>query len=446
VRSTDRFLVLLALGLALSPPAAAADLTFMVNTTTDDVDANPGDGVCATSGGLCTLRAAVMESNHTASGTVEIRVPASASPYVLTIGPSGLGDEASGHLKVTRAVTITGGGAAHTIVDGDGADRVFEVRATSTLSGLTIENGFVAGSGGGVYADGGTITLSRSVVTANTASGAGGIGGGIAASSVTTLVLDRSTVSGNHATILGGGVSAYKVTISNSTISDNVVGFEGGGVLFFGSENASIFYSTIAGNWSESDAGGNGAGGGIYLDAGDVTIVGSVIADNLETVSNKPYLPYLSPSDCRGSFLGTMTSIVGTTSHCTITALVADPLLGPLQLNGGDVPTRALLAGSPAIDPYEPYPCQFAPPTDQRGAHRPSGSHCDIGAYEWNANGDVNGDGKRDVSDVFYFINTLFAGGAAPSGLGDVNGDTQTDIADVFFLINFLFAGGPAPL
>jgi CSLREA domain-containing protein len=98
VRSTDRILVLLAFGLALapSPPAAGADLTFMVSTTEDGADANPGDGICATSGGKCTLRAAVMESNHTASGTVEVHVPANASPYVLTIPPSGLGDEASG--------------------------------------------------------------------------------------------------------------------------------------------------------------------------------------------------------------------------------------------------------------------------------------------------------------------------------------------------------------
>jgi hypothetical protein len=58
----------------------------------------------------------------------------------------------------------------------------------------------------------------------------------------------------------------------------------------------------------------------------------------------------------------------------------------------------------------------------------------------------VNGDGARNVSDVFYLINFLFANGAAPVGLGDVNGDSKTDVADVFSLINFLFAGGPAPL
>ncbi len=36
---------------------------FLVNSTVDAVDANPGDGVCATSGGVCTLRAATLEAN-----------------------------------------------------------------------------------------------------------------------------------------------------------------------------------------------------------------------------------------------------------------------------------------------------------------------------------------------------------------------------------------------
>ena len=35
--------------------------------------------------------------------------------------------------------------------------------------------------------------------------------------------------------------------------------------------------------------------------------------------------------------------------------------------------------------------------------------------------------------------------GPESAALGDVNGDTKTDVADVFSLINFLFAGGPAP-
>lgn len=60
--------------------------------------------------------------------------------------------------------------------------------------------------------------------------------------------------------------------------------------------------------------------------------------------------------------------------------------------------------------------------------------------------GDVNGDGRVDVQDVFYLINFLFAGGPDPIGPADVDGDTQVDVQDLFRLINYLFAGGPAPV
>jgi hypothetical protein len=62
------------------------------------------------------------------------------------------------------------------------------------------------------------------------------------------------------------------------------------------------------------------------------------------------------------------------------------------------------------------------------------------------SNGDVNWDGRRDVGDVFYLINTLFAGGAPPLCSGDVDGSGTLDVSDVFYLINFLFAGGPGPV
>jgi uncharacterized repeat protein (TIGR03803 family) len=60
--------------------------------------------------------------------------------------------------------------------------------------------------------------------------------------------------------------------------------------------------------------------------------------------------------------------------------------------------------------------------------------------------GDANRDDAVDVSDVFYLINHLFAGGPATGCGGDVNGDDKLDVADVFYLINDLFAGGPAPV
>jgi hypothetical protein len=58
----------------------------------------------------------------------------------------------------------------------------------------------------------------------------------------------------------------------------------------------------------------------------------------------------------------------------------ADPLLGPLQNNGGATQTRALQAASPAIDAGNNATCSV---TDQRGVTRPQYGQCDIGAYEY---------------------------------------------------------------
>jgi len=48
---------------------ARAQVAFTVNSTTDAVDSNPGDGVCASAGGQCTLRAALMEIGALASSS-----------------------------------------------------------------------------------------------------------------------------------------------------------------------------------------------------------------------------------------------------------------------------------------------------------------------------------------------------------------------------------------
>src|SRR5262249_9553239 len=67
-----------------------------------------------------------------------------------------------------------------------------------------------------------------------------------------------------------------------------------------------------------------------------------------------------------------------------------DPLLAPLDNNGGPTPTMALLAGSPAIHAGDvafvtgpPFP---GPPfTDQRGMPPITGGKVDIGAYQSQA-------------------------------------------------------------
>ena len=65
---------------------AANAASFTVDQVFDGVDANPGDGACATVGGNCTLRAAVMETNALA-GADTISIP--AGTYNMVLGNTG---------------------------------------------------------------------------------------------------------------------------------------------------------------------------------------------------------------------------------------------------------------------------------------------------------------------------------------------------------------------
>jgi hypothetical protein len=86
--------------------------------------------------------------------------------------------------------------------------------------------------------------------------------------------------------------------------------------------------------------------------------------------------------------------------------------------------------------PTTPYLYAF---THGRGAYRVPVSY---------VHGDMNNDGLVNVSDVFFMINALFAGGPPPVvvATGDTDGDAIINVGDVFYLINYLFSGGPAPL
>jgi CSLREA domain-containing protein len=151
--------------------------TFTVNSTADAVDARPGDGICATATGACTLRAAIQETNAL-PGADTVIVP--AGTYILTIPGRGETASATGDLDITDNLTVAGAGAANTVVEPctpspptapcGGIDRLFHVDPNAaginvTISGMTIQNG-ASGPiiGGGISTNGGAILLGRAAV------------------------------------------------------------------------------------------------------------------------------------------------------------------------------------------------------------------------------------------------------------------------------------------
>jgi hypothetical protein len=190
------------------------------------------------------------------------------------------------------------------------------------------------------------------------------------------LTLQNSTVTGNSSSsngIVRGGAGVYNtfvMNISNSTISGNdtaVPNGDGGGIL--NNNLLTVNSSTVFGN-SASDQ-----GGGLRNAAGVTTLANSIVAQNGE--------------DCSGSNIQSSGYNLASDGSCTFAATgdqnSTNPLLGPLQNNGGPTLTHALTQSSPAFNAGNPAAVGSSlacPITDQRGTTRPQGGRCDIGAFE----------------------------------------------------------------
>lgn len=240
--------VAIIVALAVSQSAQAA--TFIVDNTDDAVDVNPGDGVCVTNAGTCTLRAAIQETNALV-GADAIELPKGV--YNIAIAGSDEEAAASGDLDINDDLTIEGVSAARlggvsvpqVVIDGGALDRIFDIAPAAfdadgpdievTISRVSVRNGEASGGGGVRYgssltvtnavirdnvstlAGGGIgdtngifddprLTLVNVIVTRNTAPFLGGNGGGIDADDSTSLTITRSHISENSASQSGGGV------------------------------------------------------------------------------------------------------------------------------------------------------------------------------------------------------------------------------------------------
>ena len=302
------------------------------------------------------------------------------------------------HVTIDRNVTITGAGASTTIVDGTNSGPVFTIDAgmTATLSGLTIQHGANSGNAGGGIANHGSLTLVESVVANNSA----GDGGGIATDG-DALTLTNSAVSGNTSASSGGGifVNGGTVQITGSTISGNTLSARGAGI--FNDGTLTLTNSTVSGNIAASQ----GNGGGIDNDFGGVLslVNGTMTRNSPDGLFNHArgsaairdtIIAGNSGLDINGAVTSNGNNLLGDTFGSSGVsngtkgdiagsgASPVDPLLRPLTLNApGTTPTHALGPTSPAIDAGGA--CPSGVTTDQRGAMRPQGNACDIGAYEY---------------------------------------------------------------
>ncbi len=258
----------LALAAAAGLAASAQAATYTVGTTEDLT------GICEVpASGTCSLRQLIAYENSLLEtpnppDTIDVPAPEGVAFYDLSNGP----------LTIYKSVSIVGAGARAVNIfqesDSETASRVFLVEPdprnkivpTVTISGLSMvfghanaSNGYFGGdilneatltlnedditngtaeegSGAGISNDGGTLTVTHSLVannySTNQPDGAGGDSGGIqnvgpnpVTEAAGKLTVVDSTIAGNSAA-LGGGIFSWGDTsnttsIVNSTIADN---------------------------------------------------------------------------------------------------------------------------------------------------------------------------------------------------------------------------------
>ncbi len=367
-----------------------------------------------------------------------------AADSVFTIS-SGTAVTLSG-LRITNGTAGSGGGVfsetntdltlADSIVTGNSADSssggggIFvDDDSSLTVVGSTVSDNTTVGSGGGIMIGESTFSLTESVVSGNTATRFGGgmnlddstgtlnrvtisgnsagDGGAIYHFFKGRLTLTESTVIGNTADAFGGGLwlCTEETLIERSTLRSNIADRDGGGI-FMECGPVTLVNSTISRNKGTSEFPGGSDGGGVFNAGNDpVTLINSTLTRNMADrgggLSFQHYV--LRNTILAGNIAATapdcteLTSegfnLIGSTSGCDVEGdttgniIGVDPLLGPLQDNGGPTETHALLPGSPAIDAGNPVlgctDADDAPlTTDQRGEKRPVRKECDIGAYE----------------------------------------------------------------
>ena len=210
--------------------------TFKVNTTLDTVAVNLKTGKDAS--GHISLRSAIMAANAKPNSDTII-LP--TGTFKLMIAGSGEDQDATGDLDINGNVTIKGKNSSASIIDGNNLDRVLEVLSGKvSISNVTIQHGLSA-EGAGLLNQGGQVTLTSVKILNNAA-------------------VSANATAGQNGT--GGGLDG------NAGSPGGSAGSAAGGGIFNNAGSLSLVKCVIAGNQAVGGAGGNGGQGGNGAGAG----------------------------------------------------------------------------------------------------------------------------------------------------------------------------------
>ena len=239
-----------------------------------------------------------------------------------------------------------------------GGGGIYVATGRATMSGgMLLDNS--AQSGGGLFVHLGSATLSGGTIISNTATS---WGGGLYLDDVSSMVsVQGMAFFGNEASIGGAIRNSYgTLTLVNTTLSHNSASIAGGISVYSGT--TAMTYTTIVSNTSL----------GIHYD-GPLIIKNTIVAHNANRNCDHPNGFGIVSN---GHNLEDDNTCEFTTNTDITNTL---PLVGPLTWDNGTW-VHPLLRSSPAVDAG--LCVGSVTMVDQRGATRPFGSLCDIGAYE----------------------------------------------------------------
>ena len=338
------------------------DSTFLNNHATD-AGADIGGGAIYSKGGDTVVTGSTFDGNSASGGGAIGNLRSNLAIY-------------NSSFANNRALDTNGGAIA---LDGLNPDqgKVF------TVCGVVATNNHARIEGGAIYRYGYPGESSVIAFTtlddnhaddADRAAHAGGLYHHTDAPGEMPLSLSNSTISNNTSANSAGAMFFFNspVELENVTIANNSALDSLAGAIAANGVAGTLRNCTIANNHADD----TDSFGGAITGAGSLNIVNTIITGN--TAGNE-----WNPVSCTETASGGANNLQFPAQQasgqddtpCVSGIVFADPLLGPLQDNGGPTHTMALLDGSPAVGAGAD-----CPQSDQRGVARTDG--CDIGAYQ----------------------------------------------------------------
>lgn len=326
---------------------------------------SPAAGGAILNNGLLIVSGSTFASNHAVGGAGGNGGKGSSGSLARTGGRGGdAGNASGGAISNVGTLTLTGSAfSGNTALGGAGGTGGNGGDGSNSPGGP----GGAAGTGGdatgGALSNSGTMAVTNSTFVGNTTTGGAGGNGGQPGSGSGTAPSGYGASGG----IGKGGATADAVTgtlaLTNSTLTAN----------------------SAVGGMGGMGAGGTvaaapGSGGGLRTEGGGVTITNTILAANTA----------FNDGNCGNAVMDGGYNLEfhpATTCNLSDHAQSNDPMLGALATHGGPTQTMALGTGSAAINHGNPTVCAgtsgVAPVggVDQRGLPR-SASQCTIGAYE----------------------------------------------------------------